>query len=335
MTNFSSSKVDADTIRVFSGNANPQLAQDICKFLDIALGNAEVSTFNDGEIAVEIDESVRGKDAFVIQSICGSNINRALMELLIMLDALKRASADRITAVIPYYAYARQDRKVAPRAPITAKLVADLLTAAGAQRILTVDLHSGQIQGFFNLPVDNLYATAELCRYLETERGDLLDGDLVVVSPDAGGVRRARYLARLLKKEASLAIIDKRRSGPGKVDQVNIVGDVKGRIAIMVDDMIDSAGTMVAGADALLESGVKHVLAMGTHAVFSGPAVERIRDSAFELMLVTDSIPLTSEAKKVDCVRVVSVARLLAEAITNIHLGGSVSSLFTDIKVIN
>jgi len=327
-------KVDPDIIKVFTGNAHPALARSICGLLGVELGEAKVSHFNDGEINVEIGESVRGKDVFVIQPTCRPDVNGVLMELLIMLDALSRASAERITAVVPYYGYARQDRKVAPRAPITAKLVADLLTTAGADRMLTVDLHAGQIQGFFNIPVDNLYATGELCKGLQ-EMKNLLDGPIVVVSPDAGGVRRARYLARLFEDQAGLAIVDKRRSGPGMVEQMNIIGEVKGKIAILVDDMIDSAGTMVTASKALHEAKVKRVLAMGTHPVFSGPAIDRIRDSEIELMLVTDTIPLGEEAKKLDRIRVISVAGLLAEAIENIHLGGSVSSLFKDVEVIN
>ncbi|MBZ0273191.1 ribose-phosphate pyrophosphokinase [bacterium] len=326
--------VDPDYIRVFTGNAHPELAKAICDTLQIEVGDAYVSHFADGEINVEIAESVRGKDVYVVQPTCRPDVNGSLMELLVMLDAFSRASAERITAVIPYYGYARQDRKVAPRAPITAKLVADLLTTAGADRILTVDLHAGQIQGFFNIPVDNLYATAEISRTLE-KMEDVLDGDVVVVSPDAGGVRRARYLAHLLHNNAGLAIVDKRRAKPGQVAQVNIIGEVENKIAILVDDMIDSGGTLVAAAEALAERGARRVFALGTHPVFSGDAVRRLSESNIELMLVTDTIPLSAEAKTVNKIRVVTVAGLLANAIVNIHCGGSVSSLFTDIQVIN
>ncbi len=339
---------DPDDIRIFSGNAHPELARAICHNLTwmlksagvmhgdatLKLGTANVGAFRDGEISVEIGESVRGKDVFVVQPTCPPNINTAIMELLIMLDALSRASAERITAVMPYYGYARQDRKVSPRAPISAKLIADLITAAGADRVLTVDLHAGQIQGFFKIPVDNLYATPDLCRDLES-RGELIKGELVVVSPDAGGVRRARYLAHLLKENASLAIIDKRRSRPGQVASINIVGEVKDKIAILVDDMIDSAGTMCAASHALKEAGAARVLAVGTHPVFSDPAIENIIRSEIDLMLVTDTIPLKAEAIAAEKIEVVSIAEILAQAITNIHLGSSVSSLFTDVQVIN
>lgn len=329
-----SPKIDPERIRLFTGNANRELARSICVQLGLPLSHADVRKFADGEVDVAIGESVRGIDVYLIQPLCGPHVNDALMELLVMTDAARRASARSITAVIPYYGYARQDRKVSPRAPITAKLVANLITSAGAHRVLTVDLHAGQIQGFFDIPVDNLYATSTLCRELES-MNILNDHPVVVVSPDAGGVRRARYLSHMMEKPASLAIIDKRRASPGKVAEVRIVGEVEGMVAVLVDDMIDSAGTMVAAAKALQEAGVVRVLAVGTHAVFSGPAVERIKNSAIELMLVTDTIPLSEHAKAVAKIKTVSVASLLSAAIENIHIGGSVSSLFSDVEVIN
>lgn len=326
--------INPDLIRIFTGNANPELAARICALLGVPLSRTDARKFADGEIDVTIHETVRGKDVFLVQPTCGPNINDNLMELLVMLDAAKRASAERITAVIPYYGYARQDRKVSPRAPITAKLVANLIQTAGAHRVLTMDLHAGQIQGFFDIPVDNLYATGTLCRHLESL--DVLDGaEVVVVSPDAGGVRRARYMAHILEKPATLAIIDKRRAGPGKIEEVRIIGEVTDKVAVLVDDMIDSAGTIVAAAGALQQAGVKRVLAVGTHAVFSGPAVERIRNSGMDLMLVTDTIPLSEPARAVPSIQAVSIAKLFADAIENIHCGGSVSSLFTDVEVIN
>ncbi|MCB9476331.1 MAG: ribose-phosphate pyrophosphokinase [Deltaproteobacteria bacterium] len=322
-------------IRVFSGNAHPALADKICRDLGITRGAAVVSPFADGEISVDIKETVRAKDVYVVQPTCRPDVNGALMELLVMLDALSRASAERITAVIPYYGYARQDRKVSPRAPITAKLVADLLTAAGADRVLTVDLHAGQIQGFFNIPVDNLYATAILSKRLIALEGMQNENDLVIVSPDAGGVRRARYLAHILERETSLAFIDKRRSKPGKIAEMTVVGDVDGKTAVMVDDMIDSGGTIVKAADVLKQHGAKRVFAVCTHPVFSNHAERRIQDSSIERLIVTDTIPLTEDAEKVKKIEVISVSELLARAIANIHLGGSVSSLFKAVEVIN
>jgi ribose-phosphate pyrophosphokinase len=326
--------VDGNKMLVFSGNAHPGLAEAICENLLIKLGNANVSRFRDGEINVEISESVRGKDVYVVQPTCGPDINGSIMELLIMLDALSRSSSERITAVIPYYGYARQDRKVSPRAPISARLLADLIEGAGAHRVLTLDLHAGQIQGFFKIPVDNLYATSDLCNVLES-LDEISYGEKVVVSPDAGGVRRARYLAHIMKGDVGLAIIDKRRSRPGYVGSVNIIGDVEGKAAILVDDMIDSAGTICAAAEALKNAGVTKVLAAGTHAVFSPPAIERIQNSQIDRMFVTDTIPLGDDARKLKNLQVVSVAPILARAIANIHIGGSVSSLFTDVQVIN
>lgn len=309
------------SIKLFTGNANPELAKSICKHLDESLGNAVVREFSDGEIMVEISENIRGSDIFVIQS-TSSPGNKNLMELLILVDALKRASAWRITAVIPYFGYARQDRKVAPRAPITAKLVADLITVAGANRVLSMDLHAGQIQGFFDIPVDHLYAAPVLLSYLKKLRLK----DVVVVSPDAGGVERARAFAKRLK--AGLAIIDKRREGPNVSRVMNIIGDVDGKPAIVVDDMIDTGGTLIQGLDALNEAGAGPIFACATHPVFSGPAIERLSQSVAEKIIVTDSIPLGPEANGCDKIVQLSVGQLLSEAIRRIHNDESVSSLF-------
>ncbi len=309
-------------LKIFTGNANPELAREISAYLSIPLGQAVVKTFSDGEIYVEIKENVRGADVFVIQPTCPP-VNDHLMELLIMVDALRRASARRITAVMPYYGYARQDRKVVPRTPITAKLVANLITVAGARRVLTIDLHAGQIQGFFDIPVDHLYAAPVLIQYLKEEfRGK----DLVIVSPDAGGVERARAYAKRL--EAGLAIIDKRRLRPNESEVMNVVGDVKGKVAIILDDMIDTAGTMCKAAEALEERGAREVHGMATHPVLSGPALERIKKSPMKSVVVTDTIPLREEAQKIKKIKVLSVARLLGEAIRRIHNDDSVSSLF-------
>lgn len=308
-------------IKLFTGNANPDLARKICKHLDEPLGNALVREFSDEEIMVEISENIRGADTFVIQSTCRPG-NTNLMELLILIDALKRASAWRITAVIPYFGYARQDRKVAPRAPITAKLVADLITVAGASRVLTMDLHAGQIQGFFDIPVDHLYAAPVLLNYLSS-----LDlGDTVVVSPDAGGVERARAFAKRLG--ASLAIIDKRRTKPNVSEVMNIIGDVRGKAAIVVDDMIDTGGTLTQGMESLKAAGAGPIYACSTHPVFSGPAVDRLAESPAEKIIVTDTIPLSEKALSCEKVVQLSVDELLAEAIRRIHNNESVSSLF-------
>jgi len=324
---------NAERIKLFSGNAHRALADAIAQHLDIPLGQADVSQFADGEINVEIGESVRGMDTYLIQPTC-PEVNKNLMELLVMMDAVKRASAKRITAVIPYYGYARQDRKVSPRAPITAKLVANLITAAGADRVITVDLHAGQIQGFFDVPVDNLYAARELAHAFENcIQCDI--SDIVVVSPDAGGVRRARYFSRLLGRESGLAIIDKRRSGPGQVAKMNIVGDVKGKTAVIIDDMVDSAGTLAKAANKLEEEGAACVYACVVHPVLSDPAVERINDSAIREIIVSDTIPLREDAAKSKKFKVATVSHLLAEGIWNIVMGGSISSLFPDIEVIN
>jgi ribose-phosphate pyrophosphokinase len=310
-----------ERMRVFSGNANMELAQKICSNLGVTVGKANVTTFSDGETRVEIDENVRGMDVFIIQSTC-TPVNVTLMELLIMIDAMKRASADRITAVIPYYGYARQDRKVAPRAPITSKLVADLITTAGANRVLAMDLHAGQIQGFFNIPVDNLFATPILLDYIKKSKRD----NLVIVSPDTGGVERARAFAKRLG--ANLAIIDKRREGPNEAQVMNIIGNVKGMEVIILDDMIDTAGTVVSGAIALKEAGALDVSVCCTHPVLSGPAIERLETSDLKEVIVTDTIPLQANATSCDRIKVLSVAGLLSEAVRRIYYNDSVSSLF-------
>lgn len=310
-----------EKIRIFSGNANKKLAEDICRNLGVPLGKANVTTFSDGETRVEIDENVRGMDVFIIQSTCPP-VNTTLMELLIMIDALKRASAYRITAVMPYYGYARQDRKVAPRAPITAKLVADLITTAGANRVLSIDLHAGQIQGFFNIPVDNLFATPILLNYIKQN----FNNDCVIVSPDTGGVVRARAFATRLG--VNLAIIDKRREGPNESQVMNIIGNVNNSCAIILDDMIDTAGTVTQSAQALLAAGAKEVTVCCTHPVLSGPAIERLENSNIKEVVVTDTIPLNEKAKKCGFIKVLSVAGLLSEAIRRIYYDESVSSLF-------
>ncbi|MBN2567855.1 MAG: ribose-phosphate pyrophosphokinase [Deltaproteobacteria bacterium] len=310
-----------DRIRVFSGNSNPALAEKICSKLGIPINDAQVTQFSDGETRVEIDENVRGTDVFIIQSTC-QPVNVSLMELLIMIDGMKRASADRITAVIPYYGYARQDRKVVPRAPITAKLVADLLTAAGANRVISIDLHAGQIQGFFNIPVDNLFATPILIDYLKKNHTE----NLVVVSPDTGGVVRARAFAKRLG--ASLAIVDKRRDAPNESEVMNIIGNVKDRWAVILDDMIDTAGTVTQAAVALKEQGAIDVSTCCTHAVLSGPAMDRIEASPIKEVVVTDTIPLHERARSCKKIKVLSVAGLLSEAMKRIYYNESVSSLF-------
>ena len=309
-------------IRIFSGNSNASLAEKICVNLNVPLGVAKVRNFSDGEIMVEIGENVRGRDIYVIQSTCCPT-NNNLMELLIMMDALKRASAATITAVIPYYGYARQDRKAAPRTPITSKLVADLITTAGADRVVTVDLHAGQIQGFFNIPVDNLYAAPVILEHL---RQRFPNNNIVMVSPDAGGTERARAFAKRLG--CTLAVIDKRRTGPNVAEVMHLIGDVKGKAAIILDDMIDTAGTLTQAAKALKEHGASSIYACATHGVLSGPAIDRINDSDIEGVLITDTIPLGEKAERTDKIKVMSVAELLAEAIRRIHEDESVSSLF-------
>jgi len=311
-----------DKIRIFCGNSNPVLAVKICEKLGVPLSQAKVKTFSDGEIRVEIGENVRGREVYIVQSTC-TPTNNNLMELLIMMDALKRASAAKITTVIPYYGYARQDRKVAPRSPITSKLVADLLTTAGAHRVVTVDLHAGQIQGFFNIPVDNLFAASVILEYL---RNHIINDKTVIVSPDAGGTERARAFAKRLG--ASLAIIDKRRSGPNISEVMNLIGDVRDKVAIIVDDMVDTAGTLTQAAKALREHGATAIYACATHGVLSGPAIERIEQSEIQEMVITDTIPLNEIASKSRKIKVLSLAGLLAEAIRRIHCNESVSSLF-------
>ncbi|PIP07482.1 MAG: phosphoribosylpyrophosphate synthetase [Syntrophobacteraceae bacterium CG23_combo_of_CG06-09_8_20_14_all_50_8] len=312
-----------EKIRIFSGNANVPLAEKMAGNLGVRLGMANVTTFSDSETMVEIDENVRGMDVFIIQPTC-SPVNVTCMELLIMIDAMKRASADRITAVVPYYGYARQDRKVAPRAPITAKLVADLITTAGADRVLAMDLHVGQIQGFFNIPVDNLFATPVLLDYLKNNYKDR--NNVVIVSPDAGGVARARAFGTRLG--ANLAIIDKRREGPNEAQVMNIIGTVKGNSVIILDDMIDTAGTVIQAAKALEEAGAMEVSVCCTHPVLSGPAIERIEKSNIREVIVTDTIPLQERAKACNRITVLSVAGLLSEAVRRIYYNESVSSLF-------
>ncbi|OGW33128.1 MAG: phosphoribosylpyrophosphate synthetase [Nitrospirae bacterium GWC2_56_14] len=313
--------VSAREIKIFTGNANPALAQELCQKMNIPLGNALVGCFSDGEINVQIVDNVRGMDVFVVQP-TSSPGNRHLMELLIMIDALKRASSARITAVLPYYGYSRQDRKVQPRVPITSKLVADLITTAGANRVLTVDLHAGQIQGFFNIPVDNLFAAPVLLDYIRAKTFK----NLAVVSPDAGGVERARAFAKRLG--ASLAIIDKRRDKPNEAQVMNIIGDVKGHDCLLLDDMVDTAGTLAEGAGALKANGAGNIYAACTHAVLSGPAVQRINDSPLSELITTNTIALDSKQKECKKLKVLSVAPLLAEAITRIHEETSLSSLF-------
>lgn len=308
-------------IKLFSGNANQKLSKDICDYLSMPMGRATVRTFSDGEIFVEIGENVRGADVYVIQP-TSPPVNHHMMELLIMIDALRRASARRITVVTPYYGYARQDRKAAPRVPITAKLVADIITTAGARRLLAMDLHAGQIQGFFSIPVDHLYAAPVLLKYMKKFKED----HIVLVSPDAGGVERCRAYAKRL--HADIAIIDKRREKANESQVMNLVGDVKGRTAILLDDMVDTAGTICKAAESLVNKGAKEVHACATHPVLSGPAVERIRDSVLKTLIVTDTIPLSEEAANIDKIKVVSVAGILGEAIKRIHDDDSVSSLF-------
>ena len=310
-----------DKLKIFSGNSNIPLAKEICSHLSIPLGVAKVKTFSDGEIMVELGENVRGRDVYIIQSTCAPT-NNNLMELLIMADALKRASAARITAVIPYFGYARQDRKVAPRTPITSKLVADLVSVSGVDRLLTMDLHAGQIQGFFNIPVDHLYAAPVLLEDINKR----FDERLVVVSPDAGGTERARAFAKRL--DAGLAIIDKRRSGPNVSEVMHIIGDVEGQTCMIVDDMVDTAGTLCQAAEALMQKGAKAVYACTTHPVLSGPALERIEKSSLKELLVTNTIPMEDKLSKCSTLRSLSVAPILAEAIRRIYNDESVSSLF-------
>lgn len=307
-------------LKIFSGNANKSLAQKICDYLKIPLGNAQVGRFSDGEITVEIKENVRGRDVFIVQP-TSTPVNENLMELLIIIDALRRASAGSITAVVPYYAYARQDRKTAPRMPITAKLVADLISIAGAQRLVTMDLHAGQIQGFFNIPVDHLFAMPVLLEYIREH----FSPDLAIVSPDTGGVERARAFAKRLK--SSLAIIDKRREGAA-ISAMTLIGNVWGKEAVIVDDMVNTGGTLVKAAELLTRHGARAVYACVTHPVLAKDAVTTISNSLLRSLIVTDTIPLSPEAEACDKIKALTVAPLLAEAIRRIHNQDSVSSLF-------
>ena len=306
---------------IFSGNSNPGLAKNICKYLSLPLGGAKVKTFSDGEIQIEIHENVRMKDVFVVQSTC-SPVNDNLVELLLMIDAFNRSSANKITAVIPYFGYARQDKKVAPRVPISAKLVADMLTVAGADRIITMDLHAGQIQGFFNIPVDNLFAAPVLIEYIRNNFRD----DMVIVSPDAGGVERARAIAKRLNAE--LAIIDKRRDAPNQAKAMAVIGDVNDKVAIILDDMADTAGTLTEAAEAIKNAGAREIHACCAHPVLSGPAIERITDSDLKSMVVTDTIPLSEKAAACDKIKVLTISQLVGEAIVRSYRGDSVTSLF-------
>jgi ribose-phosphate pyrophosphokinase len=309
-------------LKLLTGNANRVLAEEIAQYLRVPLADAEVTRFSDGEVYVQVNENVRGADVFVIQPTCPP-VNDSLMELLIMVDAMKRASARRITAVLPYYGYARQDRKVQSRVPISARLVADLLEAAGIDRVLALDLHAGQIQGFFSVPVDHLFAgPVVMIDYLKKK--DLRDP--VIVAPDAGGVERARAMAK--RFDAGLAIVDKRREGPNSAVAMHLIGDVKGRDAIVIDDIIDTAGTLVQAVSAIDREGARRILACGVHAVLSGPALARIKDSPIEEVVVTNSIPLPDDKRQVSRITVLTVAPLLGEAIRRIHDEESVSTLF-------
>ena len=309
-------------LKIFTGNSNPRLAEAITRYMGIPLGAAMVGSFSDGEIQVEFRENVRGMDVFVIQSTC-QPVNDNIVELLVMVDALKRASASRVTAVMPYYGYARQDRKVASRAPITAKLIADIITAAGADRVLTIDLHAGQIQGFFDIPVDHLYAGPIMAAAISS---DLRTNECTVVSPDAGGVERARAFAKRLG--SSLAIIDKRRAKPNESEVMNVIGDVADKDAILLDDMVDTAGTLVKGAHALERAGARSIYACCTHPVLSGTAVDKINNSPIKKLYIADTIPTESKVEACPKLQVESVAPLLGEAISRIHREISVSELF-------
>lgn len=309
-------------VKLFTGNAHRELAQEVAAYLGIPVGDATVTKFSDGEIMVHIRENVRGYDAFVLQPTC-SPVNDNIMELLLMVDALKRASAKRITAVMPYYGYARQDRKVQPRVPISAKLVADLITAAGTNRILTMDLHAAQIQGFFNIPVDNLYASPVLLDYLKKQ---YTTNKVVIVSPDAGGVERARSFAKML--QCSIAIIDKRREAANISQIMNVIGEVEEKDTIILDDMIDTGGTIIQAAEALNNKGARQVVAACTHAVLSGYAVEKVNNSVLRELIVTNTIPFDSKKEQCKKLTVLSIAPLLGEAIKRIHEESSISSLF-------
>lgn len=311
-----------DGIKLITGNSNPDLAKKVSEYLNIPITETTVTTFSDGEIMVQIKENVRGSDSFVIQSTC-TPVNQNLMELLLIIDALKRASARRITAVIPYYGYARQDRKVQPRVPISAKLVANLITVAGANRVLSIDLHAGQIQGFFDIPVDHLLSIPVLLDYLK--KNDLIN-NIIVVSPDAGGTERARVFAK--KINAPLAIVDKRRDAPNVSKVMHVIGDVKDKDALLIDDMIDTAGTITQAALALKEKGARRVFAAATHGVLSGPAVDRLNESVLEKVIITDTIPIGDKKERCPKIEVLTVAHLLGEAIKRINEETSISSLF-------
>jgi ribose-phosphate pyrophosphokinase len=308
-------------IFIFAGNSNPDLADKICDYLDLPLGGATVSTFSDGEIQIEINENVRGRDVFVIQSTCAP-VNDNLVELLLMVDALKRSSARRITPVLPYFGYARQDKKVAPRVPISAKLVANMLTVAGVKRVITMDLHAGQIQGFFDIPVDNIFAAPVLIEHIR----DNFNANLTIVSPDAGGVERARAFAKRLN--ADLAIIDKRRSAPNQAKAMAVIGDVTDKIAVILDDMADTAGTLTEAVEAIQKAGAREIHACCAHAVLSGPAIDRINESSLKSLVVTDTIPAGDKAAACDKIVVLSISELVGEAIIRSYRGDSVTSLF-------
>jgi ribose-phosphate pyrophosphokinase len=308
-------------MKLFGGTSNPELTREVCDYLGIEPGKVAAKTFSDGETLIEIHENIRGGDVFVLQS-TSTPVNDNLMQLLIMMDALRRASAERITAIIPYYGYGRQDRKVKPRVPISAKLVADLITTSGAHRVVSMDLHAGQIQGYFNIPVDNLFAAPLLLKYIRTH----FENDLVIVSPDAGGVERARAFAKRL--EATLAIIDKRRDAPNIAEAMNIIGEVDGKTAVILDDMVDTAGTLTQGASALKEKGASKIYACCTHPVLSGAAIEKIEASPIDRLVVTNTIPLNEKSQKCAKITVLSVAELLGETIKRIYNSNSVSTLF-------
>jgi ribose-phosphate pyrophosphokinase len=313
--------MNMEGMAIFTGNSNPVLAKKICEYLSLPLGAAEVKTFSDGEIQIEITENVRLKDVFVLQSTC-SPVNDNLVELLLMIDAFKRSSARRITVVIPYFGYARQDKKVAPRVPISAKLVADMITLAGANRVITMDLHAGQVQGFFNIPVDNLFAAPVLIDYIRNNFRD----ELVIVSPDAGGVERARAFAKRLNVD--LAIIDKRRDAPNQAKAMAVIGDVTEKVAVILDDMTDTAGTLTEAAEAIMHAGAREIHACCAHAVLSGPGIDRISNSVLKSLVVTDTIPLKENAAACDKIKVLTISQLVGEAIIRSFRGDSVTSLF-------
>lgn len=311
-----------EDLTIFTGNSNPSLAKRISEYLGKPLGNAKVNTFSDGEVQIEICENVRARDVYIIQSTCAP-VNDNIMELLLMVDAVKRSAARKVTAVIPYFGYARQDKKVAPRVPISAKLVADMLMKAGAQRVITVDLHAGQIQGFFDIPVDNLYAAPVLRDYAES----VFDAnELVVVSPDAGGVERARAFAKRIGAE--WAIVDKHRNAPNQIGSMTVVGNVKGKQAVILDDMVDTAGTLTEAARVIMEKGAKEVYAFCSHPVLSGPAIDRIENSPIKRLVATDTVPLSEKALSSDKIKTISMSGIIGEAILRSHTGDSVTSLF-------